>query len=652
MCGIFGYINRQPSALSYGSFASKLNSLFILSQTRGKEAAGLCVATDSMLGAHKDSVVASKMIKSKAYKDFLKGIWDSRSKPTAPIACVGHTRLVTSGSQVVDENNQPVRRGRTVMVHNGIITNSAEVLAKSGMPQQGDVDTQSAAALLESQLEQGVALSEAAQTMMQAIYGESTIASLFADRNDMLLTTNTGSLFVSVSTDGNEFFFVSERTIAQHAIEKSPVLAGFRECEIRQVKPGEILCVECNTLDFSWHDDASIELSAPQISETLGAMRRIEEKSELHAAQRAAMRRCSRCLLPETMPFIAYDQDGVCNYCDAYEPIQLKGRQALENKLSGLRNTKPEKPDCIVAFSGGRDSSYGLHLMVKELNLRPVAYTYDWGMVTDLGRRNQARMCHALGVEHIWVSADIRAKRSNIRRNVLAWMNRPQLGTIPLFMAGDKHYFYHANRIMKETGIDTLFMGVNYLEKTDFKVGFANTLPKSLRKGVSVDHLHSLPFAAVGSMLGYYGRETFLNPSYINTSLIDTFSGFASYYFMKQPHIDVFDYLPWHEDTVEKTLAPYDWEYAADAQTSWRIGDGTAPFYNYIYHQVAGFTEFDSLRSNQIREGHLTREEGRRLAERDNAPRWASIREYCQMINVSFEDCMRAVNRMPKMYHK
>ena len=52
-----------------------------------------------------------------------------------------------------------------------------------------------------------------------------------------------------------------------------------------------------------------------------------------------------------------------------------------------------------MPFSGGRDSCYGLDLIVKELGLKPITYTYDWGMVTDLGRRNISRMCAELGVE-------------------------------------------------------------------------------------------------------------------------------------------------------------------------------------------------------------------------------------------------------------
>ena len=72
--------------------------------------------------------------------------------------------------------------------------------------------------------------------------------------------------------------------------------------------------------------------------------------------------------------------------------------------------------DCIVPFSGGRDSTYVLHFVKKELGLNPLAYTYDWGMVTDLGRRNIARVCGKLGVENIIVAAD------NLKGIILRWI--------------------------------------------------------------------------------------------------------------------------------------------------------------------------------------------------------------------------------------
>ena len=71
--------------------------------------------------------------------------------------------------------------------------------------------------------------------------------------------------------------------------------------------------------------------------------------------------------------------------------------------------------------------------MKNELGLNPITYTYDWGMVTDLARRNIARICGKLGVENIIVAANIHWKRMNISKNIKAWLKNPSLGMIPLF---------------------------------------------------------------------------------------------------------------------------------------------------------------------------------------------------------------------------
>ena len=63
------------------------------------------------------------------------------------------------------------------------------------------------------------------------------------------------------------------------------------------------------------------------------------------------MKRCSRCLLPETYPNIRYNEDGVCNYCLSYTPIEYKGETKLEELLDTSRNRN------IVVVSGGRDST-------------------------------------------------------------------------------------------------------------------------------------------------------------------------------------------------------------------------------------------------------------------------------------------------------
>ena len=90
---------------------------------------------------------------------------------------------------------------------------------------------------------------------------------------------------------------------------------------------------------------------------------------------------------------------------------------------------------------------------------------------------------------------------------------------------------------------------------------------------------------------------------YFNRSIWDTLSGeYYRSFTKKQHYYHIFDYWTWNEGTVNNTLInQYGWETAIDTSTTWRIGDGTAGFYNYVYYTVAGFTEHDTFRSNQIK---------------------------------------------------
>jgi hypothetical protein len=305
------------------------------------------------------------------------------------------------------------------------------------------------------------------------------------------------------------------------------------------------------------------------------------------------------------------------------------------------------RPDCIVPFSGGRDSTHTLHIVKNVLKLNPIAFTYDWGMVTDLARRNIARVCGILGVENILVSADISWKRENIRKNILAWLSSPHLGMIPLFMAGDKFFYYYADQVKKQTGISLNIWGINPLENTDFKVGFLGVPPDHHKK-----RIYSLSLKRQLQLFRGVGERILENPRYLNRSVWDTLGSFVSRSVI--PHRDyyhMYDYVRWDEKEIEKlVMEEYRWETAVDTQTTWRIGDGTAAFYNYVYYTVAGFSEYDTFRSNQIREGMLSREEGLRLVMIENRPRYPSIKWYTDILNLDFTSTIRKINSIPKLY--
>jgi len=65
---------------------------------------------------------------------------------------------------------------------------------------------------------------------------------------------------------------------------------------------------------------------------------------------------------------------------------------------------------------------------------------------------------------------------------------------------------------------------------------------------------------------------------------------------------------------------------------------------------VAGFSEHDTFRSNQIREGQITRAEAMVRIEDENRPRYANMKWYLDAVGLDFEDTVRAVNAIPRMY--
>jgi hypothetical protein len=637
MCGIFGLAYKDGLRPANEILARRIERLFLLSETRGKEAAGLAVLNPSKIDVYKDGIRASRMLKTAAYRAFLDGALSTDRN--GAFAAIGHARLVTNGMQSLAANNQPVVRDNGVVVHNGIIVNDEILWAeRPHLKRQAEVDTEIIPALLREKLKSGDVLGSL-RSVMNQIEGEATIAQLLADADLLLLATNTGSLYVVSSAAEGCFAFVSEEYQA-HEFAKD---MGGKDASVRHLPAGSVAALDLHTHELILEGSPP---SAPSVARLATSVRTIEDSyaRQLHALK--TMRRCMRCILPETMPFIEFDAEGVCNFCHNHVPVTVLGREALERRVEQHREKSGN--NCFVALSGGRDSCYGLHVLKKELGLNPIAYTYDWGMVTSIARRNQARMCGSLGVEHLWVSADIKTKRRNIRNNLLAWLKRPHLGMIPILMAGDKQFFFYANQLSARMGIELSAFCMNAYERTDFKTGFAGVPPKS---GLG-KHYH-LSGTSKASVALFYGAQYLQNPRYLNTSISDTAFAYLSYYFTKQDYLYLFDYIDWEEPEVEDVLInQYGFERPADTLTTWRIGDGTAPFYNYVYHTVAGFTEFDTFRSNQIREGKMTRDEALVRIEHENEPRWASIKEYLELVGVDFDDAIKAINRMPKLYER
>ena len=606
MCGIFGIISSVKMDNKH------LGILAMQSRQRGFDSSGLVYVDEQGYKINRANYDISKLLKKTNWHD-------SR-------VVMGHSRLITNGLF----DNQPVVRDGLYVIHNGIIVNEPEIWNSLGLKPNFQVDTEIILGIAIKHLGEGNDINTLTKRILSMCKGTISTALGIPKLGKLLLFSNNGSLFLGKIKD--DIYFASE----QYTLKK----------------------INCNDIQQIWQEGIIIDIPKSEIIEVIDdkycknrklipSFQNIPEEEAMLEYELPNIRRCTKCVLPETMPFISFDSDGVCNYCRNYK---LRNTPKPKEELFSLVKPYRRKnvPDCIVPFSGGRDSCYSLHLIVNELKMTPITYTYDWGMLTDVGRRNISRMCSQLGVENIIISADISKKRENIAKNLRAWLKSPNLGMISILTAGDKHFFQHVETVKKQTGIDLNLWGINPLEVTHFKSGFLGIKPDFEEKRVYMPGFYNqsrYQFLRFKAMLK--------SPGYFNTSIWDTLSGeYYRSFVKKKDYFHVFDYWRWDERIIDDTLRLYDWELAPDTNTTWRIGDGTAAFYNYIYYTVAGFTEHDTFRSNQIREGQVTREQALELVKDENKPRYQNIRWYLDTLDMDFKEVIQVINAIPKLYSK
>ena len=114
------------------------------------------------------------------------------------------------------------------------------------------------------------------------------------------------------------------------------------------------------------------------------------------------MKRCSHCGLPETHETISFDNQGVCNICrqQEFKRDQIDwsaNKKALDALIEEHRGKYDY--DCIVPFSGGKDSTWTLYYLVKEYGIKPLVVRFDHGFMRPNLEENVKRTARKLGVD-------------------------------------------------------------------------------------------------------------------------------------------------------------------------------------------------------------------------------------------------------------
>ena len=174
------------------------------------------------------------------------------------------------------------------------------------------------------------------------------------------------------------------------------------------------------------------------------------------------MRKCTKCLVPETVDTISYDEEGVCSVCRQLEfkadKIDWDERWAQLQEIIAEYKDKGTY-DCIVPYSGGKDSVFQLYYIVRELKLKPLVVRYNhWGY-RPLVEENNTKVFKQLGVDVVEFTPNFHVVRELMlesfkRRGDFCWhchtgiyagvMHMAVRFEVPLLFWGESTAEYHS----------------------------------------------------------------------------------------------------------------------------------------------------------------------------------------------------------------
>jgi N-acetyl sugar amidotransferase len=155
------------------------------------------------------------------------------------------------------------------------------------------------------------------------------------------------------------------------------------------------------------------------------------------------MKKCTKCGLPETFETIEFDDTGVCNVCNQFkfkmDEIDWPQRKLTFDKIIEENRGKYEY-DCIIPFSGGKDSTFTLYYLIKEYGIKPLVVQFNHGFMRPTLLKNNERTFKTLGVDVIsftpnWKIVKKVMLEALIRKGDFCWHCHTGIFSYPMHIA-------------------------------------------------------------------------------------------------------------------------------------------------------------------------------------------------------------------------
>jgi N-acetyl sugar amidotransferase len=343
-------------------------------------------------------------------------------------------------------------------------------------------------------------------------------------------------------------------------------------------------------------------------------------------AQLSRLKRCVRCALPETHESITFDAFGVCNVC---RQIEVKQESVdWEARLTQLAELVEEyrgksSYDCIVPYSGGKDSTFTLLYLVREFGIKPLVVSFDHGFYRPNHLENVERTVKTLGVDYIrfrpnWHVVQKLMLESLERKGDFCWHCHTGIFSYPMHIAVrfEVPLLFWGEPSAEYTSYYSYEQGIEEVDERRFN--------RFVNLGITAEDM-------VGMIDGVTERdlEPFSYPKFADLRRVGVRSvclGSFIPWDVKEQVKQIRDELDWQEDDVEGVPGSYGYEKIECAMQGVR---------DYIRYLKRGYGRTAHLASIDLRNGRLDRETAAKLIAEHDGKRPASLDVFLEHVGIN-----------------
>lgn len=341
---------------------------------------------------------------------------------------------------------------------------------------------------------------------------------------------------------------------------------------------------------------------------------------------------CIRCCIPATQELVKFDEMGICQACQSSEQKihidWIEKEKELRKIFDEAKSKAGNNYDCIVPISGGKDSTFQLHLLTKVYKMKPLAVTFSHNWYSETGWYNLLNSLEKFNVDHIMFTPNRDLVNRIARRSLEAigdtcWHCHAGVGAFPL-------------QVAMRFNIPLLIYGESIAEASG-RSSYKNPLMES-----GLDYcLKVSTKRSPSEMICDYISEKDMKPFFFPTPEEFEKAG------IRLMHLG--DFIFWDDERqMEFVRDTYGWKETEIEGTykGYKSAECIMPgMHDYTNYLKRGYGRSTYQASVDVRNGLLTREEGFELSKKYDQEIPEALEYYLKITGVTKEEFYETMKR-------